>query len=108
MPFSACRWRNGRRPAPLLQGVAKEAGLAVAGVVLDTFLGQSRPDWVFTPSEKLLGIFCHVSLSDHKPHYLADASRVVTYLREAAPAIHAWAHWSGCSIAWYFAIVQKP
>jgi aminoglycoside/choline kinase family phosphotransferase len=60
---------------------ANEAGLAVPAS-FDTFLGQSRLMGV-QRHMKVLGIFARIAYRDHKPHYLADASRFVTYLREA-------------------------
>lgn len=60
---------------------AIEAGLAVPAS-FDIFLGQSRLMGV-QRHLKVLGIFARIAYRDHKPHYLADASRFVTYLREA-------------------------
>lgn len=61
--------------------LAGAAGLPVPAD-FDTFLGQSRLMGV-QRHLKVLGIFARIAYRDHKPHYLTDAPRFVTYLREA-------------------------
>lgn len=60
---------------------AREAGIGVPDD-FPAFLDQSRLMGV-QRHLKVLGIFARICHRDGKPHYLADARRFITYLREA-------------------------